>query len=205
MAVAHDDAVKLLGIVHRATHHTRVLHAAAVIGKRDGTVSNHVPHLGEHLTFEPLRKRARHEHAAEADFGGLALHVFHDGRVIADGVRVRHRAHRGEAAVSRRLRLRLDVTFVLESGVTQVNVHVDQAGNDDFPRKVTLDALRHLKVVANLHDAAIADQDVSDLVEPNLGVEKPRVLKHQRHCRFLLTADRERPCGRARRNRPGPR
>ena len=70
------------------------------------------------------------------------------------------------------LRLRLDVAFVLESGIAQVNVHVDQAGDDDLSRKIALDALRHLKVVANLHDAAIADQDVSNLVEPNLGVDE---------------------------------
>ena len=48
-AVRHHDGLERLGVVHDAPHHAGVLDALAVIGERDGSLGDHVAHLGDGL------------------------------------------------------------------------------------------------------------------------------------------------------------
>ncbi len=177
LAVAHDHAAKLAGVVHDAAHHARALHAVAVIGEGDHAVGNHVAHVGEHFAGEVLRAAARHVHAARAGRRRNGLDVLDRHRVVDDRVGVGHRADRREAAVGRGARAGFDVFLLLEAGLAQMHVHVDQAGDDDLAAQVALDALFHSEVLADLDDLAVADEDVGGFVQTDLRVDHMRVLK----------------------------
>ena len=70
-----------------------------------------------------------------------------------------------------------DVFFLLEAGLAQVHVHVDQARDDDLAGQVALDALLQGKALADLGDLAVADEDVGGFVQTDLRVDHVRVLK----------------------------
>ena len=126
LAVAHDHAAELAGVVHDAAHHARALHAMAVVGERHGAVSDHVAHLGQRFTLQALRAGAGHVHAALAHLCGDGLHILHGHRVVHNRVRVRHGAHGREAAVCRRARAGSDVFLLLEARLAQMHMHIHQ-------------------------------------------------------------------------------
>ena len=203
LAVAHDDAVELLGVVHDAAHHAAVLDAAPVVGERAGAVRDHVAHLGEGLALEALRAGADDLDTALPRLGRAALHVLDDLAVVDGGLGVGHAGDRREAAMRGGAGARGDVLLLLQAGVAQVDVNVDEAGHEDLAGQVALDALGHLEIVSDLHDAAVADEDVADLVEIDLGIDDAGVSKHQCHDRCLLTAGTGPPCAPGRRRRLG--
>ena len=175
--MAHHHAVELRGVVHDAAHHARALHPAAVVGEGDGAVCHHVAHLGQRVALEPLRAGAGHVHAALAHGRRASLHVLHAHGVVDDGLRVRHAAHRREAAVRRGARAGGDVLLQLVAGLAQMHVDVHEAGNDDLAAQVALDALLHRQVLADLDDIPVAHEDVGRFVQTDLRVDHMGVLK----------------------------
>lgn len=134
-------------------------------------------------------------HAALADGRGAGGHVLHAHRVVDDGLRVRHAAHRREAAVGRGARAGGDVLLLLQAGLAQMHVHVHQAGHHYLAAQVAFHALRHGQAVAHFHDAPVAHQHLARLVQAHLRVDHVGVLKQQGHLRSLQAAGTGRPCG----------
>ena len=134
-------------------------------------------------------------HAALADGRGARRHVLHAQRVVDDGLRVGHAAHRREAAVGRGARAGGDVLLLLVAGLAQMHVHVHQAGHHDLAGQVALDALLHGRSLAHLDDLPVAHQDVGRVVQADLRVDHMGVLKQQGHLRSLQAKGTFRPCG----------
>jgi len=135
LAVRGDDLPEPLCLEHRRLHQRRVLHAAPVVGKRRDERS-HGPHIGERLALFADRQRAeRHYlHArAPADAVELRFEVFEG---IRHRVHVRHRAHVREPAARRRERAGLDRLLIRKTRLSQVHMHVDEAGNEDAIRQI---------------------------------------------------------------------
>ena len=97
-----------------------------------------------------------------------------DGGVVDDGVGVRHRDHRAEAAGRRGGRAGLEVLLVLLAGRAQVHVRVDEPG--ERVHALGVDGVAVLgrlegSGLAELGDVPVLDEDVVRLVEPGARVE----------------------------------
>ena len=177
LAVAHDHAAELAGVIHDAAHHAGGLDTAAVIGERDGAVCGHVAHLGERLALQALRAGTRHVHATLAGLGGDGLHILDGDGVVDDRVGVGHGANSREAAMGCGAGAAGDVFLLLEARLAQMHMHIHQARDDDLAGQVALDALLQGKALADLDDLAVADEDVGGFVQTDLRVDHVRVLK----------------------------
>ena len=82
LAVAHHGDAERLGVVHHEAHHARVLHAAAVVGDRDGTLGDHVADLGERLALRGRRAGTDGEHPHHALLGGALDDEAHRGALV---------------------------------------------------------------------------------------------------------------------------
>ena len=189
LAMAHKDLAEHLAVVHATTEHARPLHAATVVGEGDGAVGNHIAHLGHGLAFKTAGHSARRIDAAVADLGSARLDELDDGAVIGDGVGVGHGAHAGKAALGRRAGTALDVLFDLIAGLTQVNVHVHQAGDEVLAGKIADLGSLGGEVLADLGDLVTVDQDVDDTVKLDRRIDDVGILKKQGHYRHLQAAD----------------
>ena len=58
-----------------------------------------------------------------------------------------------------------------------MNVHIDQARDDDFARQIPFDALLDGQALADLDDLPVADRDIGNFVQPDLRVDHMGVLK----------------------------
>ena len=205
LAVVHDGAAELYGVVHDAAHHAGVLDAAAVVGEGHGAVGAHVAHLGEHLALEAAGARAGHVHAAHAGRGGAVADELDAGGGVGDGVGVGHADDVGEAAVHRGAAAGGDVLLVLEAGLPQVDVDVDQAGHEHAAGGVAhAGALRGGEALTHGGDAAALNEHVDDGVQPDLRVNRAGA-PNQRclHLLLLQAAGTVRPSSQARRSIPG--
>ena len=70
-----------------------------------------------------------------------------------------------------------DILLQLVAGLAQMHVDVHEAGDDDLPAQVALDALLHRKVLADLDDLPVAHEDVGRFVRTDLRVDHVGVLK----------------------------
>ena len=189
LAVTHEDLAEHLAVVHAATEHARALHAATVVGKGDGAVSDHIAHLGHSLALKTAGHGARRIDAAVTDLGSAGLDELHDGAVVGNGVGVGHGAHAGEAALGSSAGAALDVLFDLIAGLTQMDVHVHQAGDEVLAGKVADLGSLGGEILANLGDLVAVNQDVNDTVKLDGRVDDVGVLKKQGHYRHLQAAD----------------
>jgi hypothetical protein len=57
----------------------------------------------------------------------LAQHESHCGLIVGDGLRVRHRAHRGESTSGCCARASGNRLDVLSAGLTQMAMHIDES------------------------------------------------------------------------------
>ena len=189
LAVAHKDLAEHLAVVHAATEHARALHAATVIGEGDGAVGDHITHLGHGLALKTAGHGARRIDAAVTDLGSTGLDELHDGAVIGDGIGVGHGAHAGKAALGSSAGAALDVLFDLVAGLTKVNVHIHQAGDEVLAGKVADLGSLDGEILADLGDLIAVNQDVNDTVKLDGRVDDVGILKKQGHYRHLQAAD----------------
>lgn len=165
LAVAHEDLAEHLAVVHAATEHARALHAATVIGEGDGTVGDHIAHLGHGLALKTAGHGARRIDAAVTDLGSTGLDELHDGAVIGDGIGVGHGTHAGKAALGSCAGAALDVLFDLVAGLAKVNVHVYQTGDEVLAGKVADLGPLDGEILADFGDLVAVNQDVNDTVK----------------------------------------
>ena len=101
--------------------------------------------------------------------------------VSIDGIGVRHREDGGEAARGGGGGSRRDVLLVLLAGRAQVDVRIDERGQQR--ETVGLDDLRlagRRDAFAEPGDHAVADEHVRDPVVARRGIEHARAADHQR-------------------------
>jgi hypothetical protein len=90
----------------------------------------------------------------------------HRRLVVGHRVRVGHGAHGREPARRRRPGAGGDRLHVLATGLSEVTVHVDEAGRDDEVGAVDhLGALRDVDPGAHVVDQTVDQHDVADRVE----------------------------------------
>ena len=201
--MAHEDFAEHLAVIHGAAQHAGALDAMAVVGEGHAAMLDHIAHLGDDLAFEALRHGTGGVHAAVALGGGDGLDVLDHDAVVGDGVGVGHGAHAGEATLGGSGGLGLDVALGLEAGLTQVDVHIHQAGNEVLAGQVDDLGALVAEVLADGGDLVVLDEDVYTSVKLDRRVDDVGILKKQGHYRHLQAADTGQPCARRYQRTPG--
>ena len=168
----------------------------AIVGEGAGTLHDHVTDLGQGLAPLSARQRADGAHVAEVGGTRTVDLVADAGPRVSHGIRVGHRRHVGEASVDCGAAAGLDGLLVLEAWVAEVDVHVDEAGNEVLARGVDdLDAIGGRQPRAHLDDVASLHEDVGHAVQADLWIHGMGALKQKCHCSLLPEAGTSRPCG----------
>jgi len=195
LAVGDGDAVELGDVLHAGAHHAGALHAVAVVGEGAGPLHDHVADLRERLALLAAREGADRADVHEAGTPAVVDLVADLGAGVGHGVGVGHRGDVGEAAVGRRTAARLDGLLVLEAGVAEVHVHVDETRDEVLAGRVDdLGVRRRLEADADLDDVLVVDEHVTDVVKTHLRVDDVGTPKQKRHCSLLPEAGTSRPC-----------
>ena len=136
LAVIDDGNAERLRVLERRAHEVRAHDGAPVVAHRDRARAHHLAELRERLALLSDGDRADRMHARRRDAARLANDESDRRLIVGDGLGVRHRADRGEAARGRRARARRDRLDILASGLAQMAVHVDEARRDERARAV---------------------------------------------------------------------
>ena len=196
LAVGKGDAVELGDVLHAGAHHAGALDAVAVVGEGGGALDDHVADLGQALALLAACHGADGAHVAQARCVGAVDLVADLGTGVGDRIGIGHGGHVGEAAVDGRGRARGDGLLVLETRVTEVDVHVHQAGDEVLAGGVDdLGVGGSLEVLADACDLLAVDEDVEDVVDALLRVYDVGAPKQKCHCSLLPAAGTSRPCG----------
>ena len=112
---------------------------------RDDAGTVHLADLREALALEPEGERADRVDARALRDASSIEDVLRDGRAVVRRLRVRHARDRREAAGERCRDAGRDRLLVLVPRLAQVDMHVDEPGDDEKPARVErLRLNRHL-------------------------------------------------------------
>ena len=161
-------------VLERAAHHPGRRDGHAVVGERDRAGVGELAHLGQLLPA--LAAGDRREEADRDDRLALRAVSTSDaerrGRVD-DGIGVRHREDRAEAAGRRGGGAARDRLLVLAPGRAQVDVRVDERRREDEPRRVDHAVLVRVDLLRDVDDRAVVDAHVEGRVDA-LGRDRGR-------------------------------
>ena len=179
LAVVHDHGVEPGRVLQRTPHDQRVGDGLAVVGEAVDTGLGAVQfaELGELLAAQPLGDRAHREHVDQADLAATAPDHLGHGSRVADRVGVGHRAQPGVAAGRTGSGTGGDVLGVLEPGLAQVGVQVDEASRDDLAGDVHDRRARVVQTGAHLGDRLAVDEHVGSRLGAGDGVDDPAAAK----------------------------
>jgi hypothetical protein len=175
--VQREHAAAQALVLQREAQHPGAGDRPAVVGEPDRAVLAQLGHLGQLGAVQPACDRG---HEADRDprvaQGGVAQRLQH-GRRVDDRVGVRHAHDQAEPAGRGGARPGLEVLLVLLAGRTQVDVRVDERGE-----QVTSGALDGLGALgrlersgcADLGDLAAANDHVGGTVEAGARVQDVR-------------------------------
>ena len=178
LAVVDDGQARDARVLQGVTEQRAVGDRRAVVAERDAARLRQLRQLGQLVAFAALADGPDRQHPHRG-IGGGTQDVL-DGRARIDRwLGVRHAADRGEAAAGRRLRAGGDRLLVLEAGVAQVAVEVDETGADDEAGGV--DRLRPVgsQVRPDGGDAPVGDEEVAHEVDVPSRVEDASVTDEQ--------------------------
>ena len=191
--IRHRDA-EGARILQRRAHQLRTHHRTTVIADGDRTGGNHLAHLAQLHAVHADRDRADRVHARGVRLRGLRENEADGGLVVGDRIRVRHRAHRGEAACRRRSCAGRDRLHILAARLPQVAMHVDETRRD--MQSTAVDTLRLVGPrdrAADRRHQTVDQQDVADAVQTDRWVQQVAAGEQQGtrgHSRVILP----RPC-----------
>ncbi len=171
LAVVDDRQTEHAGVLEGAAHEVRVGYGRAVVAEGDGA------RLGKLREVRQFAAGAAPGYAGDREDADSALRLRgaedeldHAGGV--DGwLGVGHGADGGEAAARRCERAGRDRLFVLEAGLAEMRVDVDEPGANN--ETTGIDGLARILPSSRAHfsDAAVGDEDVSDDVDVVGGVD----------------------------------
>ena len=162
LGVLRDDSAERLHVFQRPAHEQGIRHALAVVGEHahPGLTARHRADFGQPLALEPHRDGADRPHRDVARRGAVREDLLDDAGVVGDRGGVGHRVHRGEAADRGRPGAAEHRFAVFESGLAQVGVQVDQAGEREQAVGVDDAGAGLGQPGAQLGDPAAGHQDV---------------------------------------------
>ena len=102
-------------------------------------------------------------HLTESHFFGARDDVTDDRRIVADGISVGHTANLRKAAGNCRRTAAGDIFFVLKTRLAQVNVHIDQTGENIQLRRVDHPGACAFDGCTDLFDLAVFQQQIAVL------------------------------------------
>ena len=152
--------------LHGAAHHARVHHRPAVVGDGHDPGIFHGADGGQLLARAVLGDRADGENVGDRLLARALDDVAGDGGVVVHRQRIRHAANGRESAGRRGARAGLDGFGVLDTGLAQMHVHVDEARRDDEAGGVEHFRARSRQILAHACNAAIFDANVGNFVAP---------------------------------------
>ena len=121
----------------------------------------------------------------------LLDHVIDDRSFIGNGIRVRHRADIGEAAMRCRSSAGLDGLLVFEAGIAQMNVYVHEPWESQRTASIEhLHAFGRLDRFFHARNDAIFDKNVTLRIQPDSWVDRTHTFKQIIHRLPLLKAGR---------------
>ena len=170
-------------VLKRLAHPVSVRDREAVVAEAGRALPRQLRHLAQLGPGLPLGDRGEEADRHDGLDGSPLLERAQHRRRIHDGLRVRHREDRAEAAGRRRARAGLEVLLVLAPRSPEVDVRVDEAG--EGRQALGLDLLASRRRIRStrsrdLGDLAVAHQQVVDAVEAGPRVEQPHAPQEQR-------------------------
>ena len=99
----------------------------------------------------------------------------HGGRVVDDRIGIRHTRHAGDAARDGGARPAFEVFPVFVSGFAEVDVHIDQAGQDELTGRVDDGGALRIAVRGPIDDPALADPEIALFVTAGSGIDDASV------------------------------
>jgi hypothetical protein len=175
-AVVDDGEVESAGELHGAAHDAGVHDGAAVVGDGDDAGVLHGADGGQFVAGAVLGDGADGEDVGNGELAGAVDDVAGDGGIVVDGDCVWHAADGSESAGGGGAGAGLDGFGVLDAGLAEVDVHVDETGGDDEAGGVEDAGADGVEIGADLGDAAVLDGHVGDGVEAGGRVDDAAVL-----------------------------
>ena len=165
LAVVDDRQAERRAVGQRLPHDVRVVDGEAVVAEADDAGLRELAHLGELRPKAALGDAADGQDADRALVTPLAQHEVDHRAGVDHRVGVGHGAHRGEAAPGRGPRAGGDRLLVLEAGLPQVAVQVDESGAYDQPGSVQDLGVFLLYAFLDAENLAVLDDHVGDPVD----------------------------------------
>src|SRR5512143_2772504 len=170
LAMIGDRNAERPRVLERRAHQMRALHGPPVVAHRDGAGRDHLAELGERFAALADGDRADRVDARRVGDRSLPNDESDRGLVVGDGIGIRHRAHRCEAAGNRGARAGRDGLHFFAPRLAKMAVHVDEARRDDEARAIDrLETVAIRRLVRHARtdrlDSVVDDQHVGPLVE----------------------------------------
>ena len=168
-------------VLKRTSQDARVRDRAAVVGEPHRPRIVKLGHLGQLHPLHPARDTGQEARRHRRLLGGPLAKRAHVGRGVDRRLGVGHRQHPAVASGGRRAGARLDVLLVLVSGRPQVDVRIEESGEDGPALRIDQLAVAglHASRLGELGDPATAHDDVVHSVQSSARVEHAGTAEHQ--------------------------
>ena len=158
LAVLGDDAAKTLDVLQRAAHENGIGDTLAVVGEDTNlrARTSHRTERGQMLALQALGHRADGADLHPVSLLAQAQHLVDDGGRVLRGRRVRHGVNGGVAADRSSAGAGEDGLGILATGLAQVGMDVNEAGQSNEPLGVDHARVAHTVagICANGNDRA---------------------------------------------------
>ena len=177
LLMVDDNLVKAMEIVKGVQHDLGRRIEMAVIGKGHRPCLEHISHLCQ---FFPLLAFGNCTDKLDMDkprFSGSFLQAADKGRRIHHRFGIWHSSYAGEATCSSSLGAGDKVLFCLLPWLTEVDMHINEAGSYHFAGSIVDLCALCLQVLAYGGNLAILNQHICHLVEFILRIDDPAALQ----------------------------
>ena len=155
-----DDLIKLFQIIHTIHHDLGRFHIVSVIGKRHSSSETHIAHFCKLFALLSLCQCTDDFDVNEADLFRPRLQTAHQGGGVYDRACIRHSGDRREASCSRRLRAGQEILFRFLPRLTQMRVHINEAGNENLAADIDDFGLFIHHILIHLLNNAVLDKNI---------------------------------------------
>ena len=130
-AVRNIHHIESRGVFHDSFEQIGVLDRSAVIADCYRAAFCKFADRSKRFAFETFRSCSYRIKFDAVSFRSAFIHIADGFYVVSSRFCVRHRADRGESACRSSFETRNDVFFIFESGISEVNVNINEAGSNE--------------------------------------------------------------------------